>query len=223
MVTRTAFALLSLLALPAAAQDWGVIAGSGPFVFGDFAESRSRITNGVDTIELRYSLSAATRAGGVAGFERFLNDRLSLRAEFSFTQAPVAVKSSGSDEDSVSVGVGDLSVTALVIPLTFRFNRGGTFRPFLAAGPAVVAYDLKPERATRTVPLFSGTRVRAGASLSGGVEWWISDKWILRGEATDIVSKSPINESDFRGTSTLRSEITTPNNLHTTLGIVFRF
>lgn len=222
MLSRLGFTLL-LLATPAAAQDWAVMGGSGPFVFGDFATSRSRISNGVDTIELEYSLSAATRAGGVAGVERFLNDRLSLRAELSFTQAPVAVKSSGSEEDSVSVGVGDISVAALVFPLTFRFNRGGTFRPFLSAGPAVVAYDLEPERSTRTVPLFTGTRVRAGAAVSGGVEWWISDKWILRGEVTDIASKSPINDSDFRNTATLRSEITTPHNLHSTLAAVFRF
>lgn len=215
--------LLLLFAIPCSAQHWGVTFGSGPFIFGSFAESRSRISNGLETKVIEHVLSASTTAGAVAGVERFYNDRVSLRAEVSFTKAPIAVKSSGDEEDSVSVGVGDMSVSAFVIPVTFRFNRRGTLRPFISAGPAAVAYDVEPSTSTRSVPLFRGTRVRAGAAASAGAEWWISNRWIIRGEVIDIVTQSPLKESDLSGAQTLQSEITIPHNLHTTIGVAYRF
>lgn len=222
---RLRSALLALILLPASseAQQWAVGVASGPFVFGNFAESQARISNQLETIKVEYALSADTSAGLVVGVERFFNDRLSIRLEGTAVRAPLALKSAREDEDATRIGLGDMDGFTLALPVTFRFNRGGRFRPFLAAGPAGAAYDFKPEQNTRSVPLFDGTRIRAGAIAGAGVEWWINNRWLIRGEVSDILTKSPLKLSDFSGPPPPQAEISTPNNIHTTVGASYRF
>lgn len=218
-------ALLALLLLPASihAQKWAVGAASGPFVFGNFAESEARIANQLETIKVEHALSAETRAGLMFGVERFFNDRLSIRLEGTAARAPLALKSARQNESATEVGLGDMDVFTLALPVTFRFNRGGRFRPFLAAGPAGAAYDFKPDQSSRVVPLFRGTRLRAGGIAGGGVEWWISERWLIRAEVSDIVTRSPLKLSDFSGPPPPQVDISAPNNVHSVIGAWYRF
>ena len=60
-LTMAAVALA--MALPATAQNWNVGVHSGPFVFGDLVERRTRPATGTPTGIVTLTLSAATRAG----------------------------------------------------------------------------------------------------------------------------------------------------------------
>jgi hypothetical protein len=216
--------LLTLMfSLPAGAQNWALSFSSGPFVFGDFAENQTRIrpfSNGDSAFT--HSLSAATRPGAVAGLERYWSPRLSIRLESTFTESPLAVKS-GSGDDSVSLDIGDLSVTTFALPLVFRFNRGGDFRPLLFLGPAYVVYDINQKQGSGVVPLFTGARGEAGGIGGAGLEWWWSNRFGLRAAISDIVTESPLERSDFQGPVPDTLEIKTAHNLHTTVGLAYRF
>lgn len=206
--------------------DWRVGVASGPFIFGDFAERTSRITNGVDTIRVTSSLSAETRAGVAVDLERSFNDRFSLRLDATFTRAPLAIKTESNDdddpdEDGVSLTVGEMDATTLALTFAWRFNRGGRIRPYLFAGPAWVLYDFDRNEKTGAIPIFEGTRERAAIVAGGGAEWWISDRFALRGELSDTYSEAPLEESDFSGVRSV--EIEEPHHVHTTVGVKYRF
>ncbi len=224
-----AFLLLSLvcpLLQAGASEDWAIGVGTGPFIFGSFAETRSTITNGEDRVNLTNSLSASTRAGLVLTVERFFNDRLSLRVESAGTSAPLAVKTEQEgSEGSISLDVGDINVLTFAIPLTFRFNRGGSFRPLIFAGPAYAMYDIdRNENIANSVPLFEGTRGRLGAQAGAGLEWRLhGGRFFFRAEIADLITESPLKKSDFSGTLPRRLELNSPHNVHTSLGINYRF
>ena len=84
-----------------------------------------------------------------------------VRLEATFTESHLAVRS-GSDDDAVSLDIADLAATTFALPLVLRFNRGGTFRPLIYAGPAYVIYDITPQLESQPVPIFSGPRKKGG-------------------------------------------------------------
>lgn len=214
---------LLLIAIPCSAQDWSASIGTGPFVFGDFAEFSQRISNGETTIQIEQSISASTRPGLSASIDRQFNDRSSLRFELTFTRAPMAIKSKtrGSDDDGVRVEIGELSAMTAALPFVYRVNRAGTFRPYVLAGPAYALYDHQAKDGADA--LFRGSRGRAGVVAGGGIEWWWKSRWILRGEIVDIVTKSPLKRSDFQRGAPRGLEIPETHNIHSLVALVYRF
>lgn len=212
-----------IVASPAAAQEWGIGFSSGPFIFGDFAERTSRITDSLgNTVEVTSSLSAETRAGGMVHLERFFNDRFSVRADATFTRAPLAVSTERDNEDPVALTVGEMDATTIALTGAMRFNRGGRLRPFLFAGPAYVMYDFDRDDDSGAIPIFEGARNRFAVVGGAGAEWWWSDRFAIRGELSDTYSEAPLEASDF-GPAAERIEIKRPHHIHTTLGLTYRF
>ena len=60
-----------------------------------------------------------------------------------------------------------------------------------------------------------------GVSVGGGVGWWLSDRFAIEGEITDVATKSPFESEDFPAAQ--RVQIERPHNIHTTAGIRYRF
>jgi hypothetical protein len=217
MKNLAVFALLLALTVPLAAQDWSVGVASGPFVFGDFLERRVRIGTGQGPFSnATIVLSAATRAGLAIDIERRLNDRWAVRLEGTFTNAPLRLEQSGGGSDLDS---GDLDVATFMLPVVFRINRNGAIRFHVMAGPALAFYrGNSPNPGDNAV--FEETQSEWGAAFGGGVGWWMSDRFAIEGNITDIITTSPFNREDF---STSPVTIPNPHNVHTTVGLRWRF
>jgi opacity protein-like surface antigen len=215
--------LLPLLisALPLAAQEWSVSAGSGAFVFGDFMERTLAIAPpenpGSDRQTL--TLTAATRAGLLVDLERNLGDRWALRLEGTFTRAPLSL---GDSDDGFELDAGRMNVTTVALPIVYRINRGGAFRFFLKGGPAHAMYRLERDGSTSR-PIFDETRSRWGLVGGAGVEWHLSDRFALEGQISDTVTSSPFEREDFVGADDPRLDIPRPHNVHTSVGVRWRF
>jgi len=209
----------------ATAGDWTIGASAGPFVFGRFAKSEFTIVNGESTVRITTSLTAKTRAGLLLDLERRFNDRVSIRFDAGINEAPIATTTDDDDtpDDGVSLDVGEIRVITLAIPLVFRFNRAGTFRPYILAGPAWALYDFHPDESTRSVPIFEGTRGRLGATAGLGLDWWLNDRVAIFGQTADIYTRSPLSPDDFAGPRPRRFSIENPHNVHTTVGLRYSF
>jgi opacity protein-like surface antigen len=222
---KTSALLFLLLASPALAGDWNLAVGTGPFVFGNFAEKKSTLSNGEQTITVHSSISAATRAGVSAEVERAYNQRFSTRLGATFTRSPISVKSKSSSDDPSSEGVnldvGDLNVATIAVTALMRFNRGGSFRPYIAAGPSYALYNME-EGDNDTPPLFTGTRGRFGAVAGVGLEWWWKENIGVRAELSDIYTQRLLKRSDFSGTPQ-SLELERPHNVHTVFSLVYAF
>lgn len=216
--------LLSLLALAPtelAAQKWSVGAGAGPFVFGDFANRTLRLATEDETAEHTITLTAATRPGLVVGIEREFGERWALRAQGTFTRAPLEVQIE--DEDGVELESGDMDVATLAFPIVYRVNPRGSFRFILFTGPAHAAYQLKDQIAgVRDVPLFTGTRSTWGVIAGGGVAWHLSNRIAIEALIDDTVTSSPFRRSDLSGSAS-GLEIPRTHNVHTSAGLRYRF
>lgn len=216
---RTAILASFLLAMPAYAQQWSASFGSGPFIFGHFAERSAAIGNEGGTTTTRSRLSAATRAGASADIERDFGRWFGVRLEAAWTRAPLSVKSSGS---SLAYDAGRLSVTTFVVPLVVHLTHGA-FQFHVMAGPAYALYDVHRRAAGGvTTPLFEGRRGRLGGAAGVGVAWWWNRQIAAEWQAADIVTGSPFHVADIsptpKGVRILR-----PQNGHTTIGIRYRF
>lgn len=214
--------LLAAIAPPAAAADWGFGAGSGAFLFGDLVRFESTVGTEQSTIETAEELAAATRPGLQVHVERFLGERWSIRSDATLVRAPLTVRAPGGD-DGVSLDVGDLDVVTVSLAATIRLNRQGRLRPFLYAGPVWARFAMRDEEETGVEPIFEETREEIGGVAGAGVEWWISERFAVRGEISDIVTPSPFRESDFRGIEGQRIEIEDAHNIHTVVGLTWRF
>jgi opacity protein-like surface antigen len=215
-------ALLLLAAPPLAAQNWSFGASTGPFVFGDFYERRVRISTGEDDSTVTtLVLSAGTRAGLALDLERRLADRWAVRIEGTFTRAPLVLKPEGSGEGA-ELDQGQLDVATLMVPLIFRINPNGTFRFHLMGGPATAIYRGEaPENAAGARPVFEGTRQEWGVAFGGGAGWWISDRFAVEANLTDIITSSPFDRDDLPNVPGITIERT--QNVHTTLGVRWKF
>jgi len=217
--TITFFLLASFIAVPAHAQKWSFGAGAGPFVFGDFAKETFTPIGGSTGDPTTVKLTGKSTAGFTADIERAFNDRFAIRLQGAFTDSNLQVKSSSAG--GITLDAGTLDVTTVTVPLVIRFNPRGTFRFHIFGGPAYAMYKIKLENTPAGIPdTFSGTQSNWGGAVGGGVEWWLSDRWALTGEISDIVTASPFHEDDFNGS---KVDIPKPQNIHTTAGIRIRF
>lgn len=214
--------LFSALAAPSLlAQDWSVGVRTGAFVFGDFVERRLRVANTEPGEVQTTTLSAGTRAGLAVDLERSLGERWAVRAEGTFTRAPLAVKGED-DEGGFELDAGEIDVTTLAVPIVYRINRGGALRFHVMAGPAYAAYHMTGRaNAPNSVPLFRGTRAEWGLLAGLGMVWRWTDRIGVEGAITDTVTSSPFRRDDFPDVPGI--DIKKPHNVHTTVGIRWRF
>ncbi|MFL6245202.1 MAG: outer membrane beta-barrel protein [Thermoanaerobaculia bacterium] len=222
MMKNFAVLLLALAsALPLTAQNWSVGAGTGPFVFGDFLERTVRIGTGEGpSAETKLVLSAGTRAGAAFDIERRLNDRWAVRLEGTFTNAPLRLEQSGGNGDGAELDAGDLDVATFMLPIVYRINRSGAFRFHVMAGPAMAIYRGNAPDASSN-PVFEDTQKEWGIALGGGVGWWLSDRFAIEGNLTDIATTSPFEDQEFPSNTTVH--IPKPHNVHTTIGVRWVF
>ena len=214
-------ALLLFLAVPLQAQNWSASIGSGPFVFGHFAERKVTIGNEGGGSTTTSRLSAATRIGLSGDIERNFGRWLAVRLEVAGTRAPLSIKSSSSSS-AITLDAGHISVTTLSLPLVVHLN-GGAFRFHALAGPAYGMYDMNRQNSsTAGVPLFEGTRGRWGAALGFGAAWWWSPRFGVEWQVEDIATESPLHVSDVAASSK-GVKIMKTHNGHTSLGIRYRF
>ena len=213
-------AALLLLTPSAYAQNWSVGAGTGPFVFGRFVERTSTIGTEVGSTTTTSSLSAATRPGLDADIERDFGRWLGVRLAASWTYAPLRVKGSGGS--GVDIDAGHVGVTTLSLPLVLNLNRGA-LRFHVMGGPAYALYHGNARAGGGAgFPLFSGNRGRAGWMAGGGAAWWWSHRFGVEGQISDTVTSSPFRVEDI-ATSGKGVKILRPQNVHTTVGIRYRF
>ena len=202
-----------LATFPAGAQPWSLGVGTGAFKFGDFALRTIRAGNeGGGGPVTRTRLTAATRPGLTVDFQRDFNDRFALRLQGTFTESPLTVRPQSGR--GVILDAGDVDVTTLSLPLLIHLNPHGRFKVHIQGGPAYAIYHLNQ-------PALETTRGRFGAMAGAGVVWWWSSRFAVEGEIIDIVTSSPLRESDLVGAGTLR--IPRPQNEHATLGIRWKF
>ena len=219
---KTAFAACALfLALPLSAQNWSVGVGTGAFAFGDFVQRKVRPAAGdIPAGTITMTLSAKTRPGLAVDVERALSDRWAVRLEGAFTHAPLAVSQEG--RGGVGLDAGTLDVATFMLPIVFRINRGGAFRFHVMAGPAQATYRLKGRSTSvGSVPLFTGTRAEWGGAAGAGIAWAASNRFAVEGNITDILTTSPFHDDDFPNVPGFK--IKQPHNVHTTVGVRWRF
>jgi opacity protein-like surface antigen len=216
------FALALALTFPLAAQDWSVGAATGPFVFGDFVERTVRVGTGEGPAGSQtLVLTAGTRAGLAVDVERNITDRWAVRLEGTFTNAPLRLEQAGSSGDGSELNAGDLDVSTFMLPVVFRINRSGAFRFHVMAGPALALYRGNAPDTAGAKPLFEGTQSQWGIAYGGGAGWWMSERFAIEGNLTDIITSSPFDKEDF-ATAT-RVKIPRPHNVHTTVGVRWKF
>ena len=99
----------------------------------------------------------------------------------------------------------------------------GALRFHIMGGPAYAMYHVNRNTgAPSNIGLFQGTRNRTGWAAGGGVSWWLGDRLAIEGNVTDVVTKSPVERSDLPPTAT-GFELPKTRNVHTTLGVRYRF
>jgi hypothetical protein len=205
------------------AQNWSFGAGTGPFVFGDFVRRTLQTGNEGASGQQTTRLSASTRAGLAVDIERNLGgDRFAIRLEGTFTHAPLAVK--GTTSGGVALDAGTVNVSTFTTPLVIRLNPRGTFRFHVMGGPAYAIYDISSRsNSTSTLNPFTGSRARWGAAFGGGVDWQWSHRFAIEGQIADITTTSPFKRSEFPAGGFAHVQIPRTHNVHTTVGIRYRF
>ena len=221
---RRRLAILAILlasTLSATGQNWSLGVHSGPFVFGDFVQRRVRpATGGGPAGTMTMTLSAATRAGLLVDLERSFAPRWAVRLEGTFTRAPLAVEQEGDDE-GVELDAGEVDVSTFTLPLVFRINPRGALRFHLMGGPAYALYRIRgTPNASGITPLDKNSG-EWGLAAGGGVAWWIGDRFAVEGNISDVVTSSPFDREDFP--SSPGWTIERPHNVHTTVGVRYRF
>jgi opacity protein-like surface antigen len=207
---------LLFAATPLAAQNWSAGVATGPFVFGKFTERTSRIGTETSTATTTTRLTAAPRPGIVVDLERSFTDHWAVRLEGTFTESKLRLRNKSGE--GVSLDAGKLDVTTWVVPIVFNFNRHGAFRVHIFGGPAYATYKIRNSGTQG----FTGSRSRTGGAAGAGVQWWMSDDFAVEGNIQDIVTDSPFERSDFP-VSTTGLKISDPHNVHTTIGVRYRF
>jgi opacity protein-like surface antigen len=207
-------------ALPATAQNWSIGVRSGAFVFGDFVERNLQPAAGDPTAEpIRLTLTAETSPGLSVDLEHSFAPRWAVRLEGTFTHASLAVEDSTDEE--ADIHAGDLDVTTFMVPLVFRINPNGSFRFHLFGGPAYAIYKFEPPERSAGIPFGGETRSAWGAAVGGGLTWQIRESFGIEGAISDIVTTSPFDRSDLPPGPGIT--LPKPHNVHTTVGIRYRF
>ena len=223
MKRNLAFAALLLAsALPLKADDWSIGVATGPFVFGDFVRRtlRPATPEGSPSGTQTMVLSAATRAGLAVDVERAFAPRWAVRVEGTFTRAPLSVKDEH-DDDGTSIDAGDVDISTFTLPLVFRINPSGSFRFHILGGPAYAMYRIQGRPNASGISPFDESRGGWGATAGGGVAWWMSDRFSVEGRISDTYTSSPFKREDFPPVPGFK--IPKPHNVHTTVGVRWRF
>jgi hypothetical protein len=220
ILTLAAAFLLS--ALPLAAQQWSIGVHSGAYVFGDFVERSLRPVSGENPPGGRIVmvLSAETRPGLAFDIERDFAPRWAVRIEGTFTSSSLAVGEEGAGDD-VTVDAGELDVATFTAPLVFRINPRGAFRFHLMGGPAYAIYRITGRPNSGGITPFDETRAEWGFIAGGGVAWWLSERFAIEGNFSDVSTSSPFHREDFPDVPGYN--IPRPHNVHTTAGLRYRF
>lgn len=220
--TWTLAVALFAATLPLAAQNWSVGAGSGAFIFGDFVERRLRPTTGETPAggAMTLTLSAATRAGLAVDVQHDFAPRWGVRLEGTFANAPLAVKEKGTD-DETPTKAGEMDVTTVMLPLVFHINPRGALRFHIMGGPAYAMYRVKGRANASGIAVLDETRNEWGFAAGAGAAWWLSDRFAIEGNAVDISTSSPFDREDFPDVPGFK--IPRPHNVHTTLGVRWKF
>jgi hypothetical protein len=204
--------------LSAAAQDWSLGVRTGPFVFGDLLERRLRPVAGEPEDEpITLTLSAATRAGLSVDVEHGFAPRWAVRLEGTFTRSPLTIEDSS--DEGTDLRAGDLDVATFSLPIVFRINPNGSFRFHLFGGPAFAIYEF--ELPPNQLGFTGDTRSEWGLTAGAGLTWQIRERFGIEGSISDTVTTSPFDESDLPDAPGF--DIPKPHNVHTTIGIRYRF
>lgn len=213
-------AILLPFPLSATAQNWSLGVHSGPFVFGDFVERSVRpATGGQSSGSVTMTLSAATRAGLAVDLERSFAPRWAVRLEGTFTRAPLSVEEEG--DEGVALNAGEVDISTFTLPLVFRVNPRGAFRVHLLGGPAYAVYRITGTPNVSGITPLDKTTGEFGLAAGVGVAWVMSDRLAIEGNLSDVVTSSPFDREDFPSSPGWR--IPRPHNVHTTVGVRFRF
>lgn len=168
-------------------------------------------------------LSAKTRPGLAVDIEHDFAPRFAIRIEGTFTHAPLAIKATG-ETGGAPVGSGGLNVGTAMVPVVVRINPNGAFRFHVMGGPAYAVYHITRNADENTaLPPFTGTRGRWGGAFGGGVAWSWTRTFAVEGQITDIDTASPFERRDFPETPFSKVKIPRTRNVHTTVGIRYRF
>jgi hypothetical protein len=213
--------VFATVALPSHAQSWSVGAGTGPFIFGRFVDRNLNLGTELGSAKNTLTVSAAPRPGVVLGVERDLNGWLALRLDGSFTHSKLRVRGRGAS-NGVNLDAGTINVTTLALPLAINFNRHGAFRFSIFGGPARALYDIHRRAASGQNETFAGSRRRWGGEGGADVDWWLGPRFAIEGEISDTITSSPFKRSDY-APNTVGVQIPKPQNVHTTVGIRYRF
>ncbi|HVE72047.1 MAG TPA: hypothetical protein VNI54_11825 [Thermoanaerobaculia bacterium] len=213
-------AVLLALAPPLTAQNWSVGVHSGAYVFGDLIERRLKpATSGETTGTVTMTLSAATRAGLAVDVEHELADRWALRLEGTFTRAPLTVEIDGSEGPAMDAG--EVDVSTFTLPLVFRINPRGALRFHLMGGPAYALYRVTGKPNASGITPLDESSGEFGLMAGAGAAWWLGKQLAVEGMISDVVTSSPFDREDLPagpGWSVPR-----PHNVHTTVGVRWRF
>jgi hypothetical protein len=214
--------LCLLLATPLAAQNWSLGVSTGPFVFGKFVERTTRTGTETTVIVTTTQLTAAPRPGLSVDIGNDFADRWGFRAEATFTESKLRIKNKTGS--GVNLDAGKIDVTTFALPLVFHINPRGTFRFHIFGGPAYANYRIRRGNTspTSSIQEFAGTRGKSGVVYGGGVDWWMSGRFAVAGNLEDITTGSPFERSDYPAGAT-GINIKRPHNVHTTVGVRYRF
>lgn len=166
------------------------------------------------------TLSAATRAGATFDIQRDFAPRWGVRLEGTFAHAPLSVKEKGTN-DETPIDAGEMDVTTVMLPLVFRINPRGALRFHIMGGPAYAMYKVSGRANVSGIALLDETRNRWGFAAGAGAAWWVSDHFAVEGNAVDISTSSPFEREDFPDVPGF--QIPRPHNVHTTLGVRWKF
>jgi hypothetical protein len=213
-------AVLLVFSPPLRADDWSVGVHSGAYVFGDFVERNVRPAASGETIgTVTMTLSAATRAGLAVDLERAFAPRWAVRLEGTFTSAPLSVEEEGGE--GVGLDAGEVDVTTFTLPIVFRINPRGALRFHIMGGPAYALYRVTGRANVSGIRPLDETSGEFGLMGGAGAAWWIGERFAVEGNISDVVTSSPFDREDFPdgpGWSIPR-----PHNVHTTIGVRYRF
>jgi outer membrane protein len=138
--------------------------------------------------------------GGIgAGLNFFLSDRVSIEAKAAALQSELTVRTTGTDFIAVA-NLGHAQIYPLSAILQWHMTEHGTIRPYVGAG---VGYIIL-RGVNRSIGTAGATGIRfkdpVGLVLDGGLEFNLSKRWSIIGDARYIPIETT-STATFTGTT----------------------